>query len=472
MRYVLAVWLMLVAGVAHATDRPVTFASHGAKLHGILVMPDSGRASAGVVLIHGSGPDGAEDYLSQAKAFARGGVAALVYDKRGWNLSGGDWRHRSFDLLASDAVAGARALRIQPGVPPDRVGYWGISQGGWVVAQAAAKDPAAAFVIGIAATGVSPTSQELWHKDQLMIALGYSLKARSIALDFWRLAFDFIVKVDSGVIPIPADMLVNERAGASTGLNYDPRLAWSRVRAPVLLLYGDQDLLEPAKVSAPMIRAALTGAGHAPPTVHFFKASSHAITTRQTGLTFDWGESFHPRYYPTMLTWMADPTLPQLVGNDRASLAKAATIFDPGERYGRALPLRGALIQLPLLIVLPLAMTVWVMMAVTGIIRRGGSPQLTLDLGASLGGVLVYAGFVTFIARSVFAQGLAPTTGYTIPVAQSILPLMGSATLALALASITFRARSPISRSGWVNIVMATLTTCWIVSWGIFGRPL
>jgi uncharacterized protein len=87
-RWICAVWLIFLSVGAHATSRPISFESEGASLHGCIVMPQDGNATAGIVLVHGSGPDGAADYLSQTEAFARDGIAALVYDKRGWNRSG------------------------------------------------------------------------------------------------------------------------------------------------------------------------------------------------------------------------------------------------------------------------------------------------------------------------------------------------------------------------------------------------
>lgn len=468
MRWIVAFWLFVMGATAQASTRPITFDSEGATLNGYIVTPPSGSATAGIVLIHGSGPDGAQDYLSQAEAFARGGIATLVYDKRGWNRSGGDWRRRPFRLLASDAIAAAQALRREAGIPPDRVGYWGISQGGWVVAEAASRDPQTAFVIGVAATGVSPTSQELWHKDNMVRALGYSPKARAIATNFWRMVFDFLVKVDAGVIPLPADILTNERAGTSVGLTYDPLPAWSKVRAPVLLLYGDRDLLEPAADSASMIERALKTARNAP-RVLFFPSSSHTVTTRQTGLTFDWGEAFHPDYYPAIFELIGIGSVRAVRARfPRPTVTPVPRNFERGEIFGEASIARGAIVQLALFLFLPAVLVISGARAALQLRSTGRSTLALADLAVSIGGLIVCAGFVIFLAQSVFAQGLEVMNSYAIPTWQRWLPVAGSCVAFGAVLTMILRIRQRRFR----GVVPAALLLVWCLSWQMVGAPL
>src|SRR5688572_33292096 len=75
----------------------IAFASHGARLSGSLVLPQDGKIHAAVVFIHGSGKQSRN--LHWGQRFARAGIAALVYDKRGAGRSGGEigrasWRER------------------------------------------------------------------------------------------------------------------------------------------------------------------------------------------------------------------------------------------------------------------------------------------------------------------------------------------------------------------------------------------
>ena len=118
----------------------VVFMSHSTKLAGSIVFP-AGRIHAAVVFIHGSGRQ--ERNLQLAERFARDGIAALVYDKRGAGRSGGDYEanqsvsEKNIMLLADDAASALRALsthRAMKGIP---VGLAGISQAGWIAPLAA-----------------------------------------------------------------------------------------------------------------------------------------------------------------------------------------------------------------------------------------------------------------------------------------------------------------------------------------------
>ncbi|MFU8817423.1 MAG: alpha/beta hydrolase family protein, partial [Pseudomonadales bacterium] len=71
-------------------DEEVSFQSGGHALAGSLFVPAGGGNHPGIVLVHGSGPDTREPYRNLADHFARNGVAALIYDKRG--LGGGERR--------------------------------------------------------------------------------------------------------------------------------------------------------------------------------------------------------------------------------------------------------------------------------------------------------------------------------------------------------------------------------------------
>ena len=82
-----------------------------------------------MVLVSGAGPNKRDRLAAEAEAFTRAGLATLAYDKRtaGYSLT-----RRSYSQLADDATAAAAVLRTQPGIDPERVGYWGLSEGGWV----------------------------------------------------------------------------------------------------------------------------------------------------------------------------------------------------------------------------------------------------------------------------------------------------------------------------------------------------
>jgi alpha-beta hydrolase superfamily lysophospholipase len=141
----------------------VHFSSGAVKLAGTVVSPRGRGPFPAIVFIHGSGPDSRENYRGQAIWFARHGVAALIYDKRGVGGSSGDWRYVHFSDLADDAMAAVQLLRSRPDIRRDRVGFWGGSNGGWVAPLAASRDSSVAFVITVSGAAWPPAELAKWR---------------------------------------------------------------------------------------------------------------------------------------------------------------------------------------------------------------------------------------------------------------------------------------------------------------------
>ena len=84
----------------------VIFHNGAVALSGTLCMPRSPGRHAAVIILQGSGGEsrwGTNRFI--ADQFARSGMAALVYDKRGSGDSTGDWKTSSYDDLANDVLA-------------------------------------------------------------------------------------------------------------------------------------------------------------------------------------------------------------------------------------------------------------------------------------------------------------------------------------------------------------------------------
>lgn len=128
----------------------VKFISHGDTLSGSIVFPVDEKVSAAVVFVHGSGPQTRN--MPWAESFAKEGIAALVYDKRGVGKSGGDYEsqqsvsEKNIVLLADDAVSALNALANHSALKGVPLGLTGISQAGWIVPLAAEKSGAVNFI--------------------------------------------------------------------------------------------------------------------------------------------------------------------------------------------------------------------------------------------------------------------------------------------------------------------------------------
>lgn len=167
----------------------VRFRNGDVELVGSLYLPPGPGPHPGIVVVHGSGPQGREmlEYRSWGDYFARLGLATLVYDKRGVGASGGDYqRDSAFTALTGDALGAVQLLRDRAEVDPNRVGINGASQAGWI-AYRAARDPRVAFLALLVPPSVSVAEQEIIRVRAQLRQEGYSEEAVAQAVAHTRL---------------------------------------------------------------------------------------------------------------------------------------------------------------------------------------------------------------------------------------------------------------------------------------------
>jgi dienelactone hydrolase len=126
-------------------------------LAGRLVLPKGAGPFPIVVLLQGSEDTSALRINALQRLLPSEGVGVFVYDKRGTGLSGGSYT-QDFDMLAEDAVAALAEAKRLAGRRAGRVGFFGISLGGWV-APIAASRTSVDFVIVASALAISPLEQ-------------------------------------------------------------------------------------------------------------------------------------------------------------------------------------------------------------------------------------------------------------------------------------------------------------------------
>jgi hypothetical protein len=115
------------------TKEDVLFHNGGVVLSGTLLIPRTHGAHPAIVLVHGSLAETRwGTIMFFADRFARRGIAALVYDKRGTGASTGDWKTATYEEISDDALAGVHLLQRREDVYHDRIGAFGHSEGGAV----------------------------------------------------------------------------------------------------------------------------------------------------------------------------------------------------------------------------------------------------------------------------------------------------------------------------------------------------
>jgi dienelactone hydrolase len=250
---------------AGASDNTLTLESRGARLAATVWLPETGRAPyPGAVLVHGSGRLTATDLLQSAgRRLASMGFAVLAYDKRGVGGSTGEYAsigpansERMFDLLAADALAGIAALRARRDVDPDRVGFVGFSQAGWITPLAASRSRDVAFVVIISGPAVSVGEE---------------------------IAYSKLAGEDPGSEQGVADAEIERRMRAFKGPHgYDPRPVLQALSTPSFWILGEKDRSIPLATTVSVLED-LARTQDKPISLHVIPGVNHGLRDPATG---------------------------------------------------------------------------------------------------------------------------------------------------------------------------------------------
>ncbi|QKV81492.1 S9 family peptidase [Amycolatopsis sp. Hca4] len=406
---------------ADVTNDEVSFRNGGVTLHGTVVAPPGGTKLPGLVMVHGSGAHSRDDYRDQAEAFARQGIATLIYDKR---TEGYSQFERSYATLADDALAAVSALRKRSDVDPARVGVWGLSEGGWVAPLAASRSPDVAFVVTLGANGVEPARQQSWAVENQLRRLGMT----------------------GSIVPMASSTMLRQLAGGGVfpEPHYDPVPVLKSLRQPVLGLWGAKDVLTPPGEAVRIFRDSV--AHH---TLRVFPDAQHQL--RRTTDGFDKLPGYAPGYLELVGSWVQHPP--------GASTADAPP---PQDRQSTAVtPLswyEPAWLQLAVLVLLLVAFG-------SGLIRRIARPARWL----SVTGLLAVLGFlvVDVVIQLSTGKGLGPVVaGRPLPWLALQLVSLGAVAATIGTAVAWWRTRG--FRLGLL-LAGGVLFVPWAVYWGLLG---
>ena len=237
-------------------------------MRAIVRYPDAGGPLPGIVLVDGSGDSAADDWGSQPATFGDCGAVVLTHDKPGCGGSPGDWREQTIADRASDSLAALAVLRRHPGVDQDRVGFLGISQGGWVAYLAASLAPQdVAHLVAISGPAVSAAEQERYR-------IGCAVDGDAEALawvdqrtrrllpgeDPAAIIASQLEFADRPWYALACGDYVAELLPFFVGLaGLDPAVVLPEVRCPVFAAFGGADTLVPVRRSIDILNDLLPG---------------------------------------------------------------------------------------------------------------------------------------------------------------------------------------------------------------------
>ena len=193
-------------------------------------------------------------------------------DRRGSGKSGGEPANGDYEALADDGIAALHVLARDRRIDPQRIGFWGVSQGGWISLLAASRCPETAFAIAISAPMTTPDVQMIFAVSNILRISGYSradielaVAARKAVDDFERGRLDRATaqkRLDAAaakpwfaLIYMSHSFQDPDKSGWAREIRHDPMTILPRVKAPTLIMYGAADPWVPARLSVERLSA-------------------------------------------------------------------------------------------------------------------------------------------------------------------------------------------------------------------------
>lgn len=308
-------------------------------LAGTLTYPSASGTFPAVILISGSGPQdrdetilGHKPFHVLADALTRRGIAVLRFDDRGVGQSTGSFASATTEDFASDVRAGIAWLRQQPMIDAKCLGLIGHSEGGVIAPMVASQSNDVAFVVLLAAPGI--TGEQLMYQQAALIskAAGNSQQFINANTRVQEKLFAAVKqsgdaeelrrRIEKAIHEAPPDEQQVIQAGGMTVdnqmamlkspwlrffLTYNPYDALRTTRVPVLALNGEKDLQVPAKENLRAIQQALHDGGNTAVTIRELPQLNHLFQTTTTGLPSEYGaieETFAPAALQLIGEWI------------------------------------------------------------------------------------------------------------------------------------------------------------------------
>jgi pimeloyl-ACP methyl ester carboxylesterase len=316
-------------------EEKVTFRNGDVTLAGTLLMPSTKGAHPAVILLHGSGEQDRNGYLSlmrfAADNFARHGIAAFIYDKRGVGASTGNWATAGFDDMAGDALAALKMLQRRKDIKPNQIGMWGSSQAGWVMAKATSMSKDIAFIISVSAggSGYTVTQQNNYNMATEMRVRGFSPDEINQVITIWNVFYAVVragadgngEKLDSAVrqaqqnaklkdwlppLSSEIDWKKRDQWFLALDIDFNPVPLWEKYDGPVLGIFGELDSSTPVRQVVPIFEKALASRKNKDYAIKIFPKAHHIILEAETGSDEELPrlKRYVPGYFDIMTDWI------------------------------------------------------------------------------------------------------------------------------------------------------------------------
>lgn len=305
----------------------VRFQSGDVTLAGSLLVPSTKGPHPAVVVAHGWRSANRNFAANLADVFARHGVAALIYDKRGTGGSTGDWHEYSLRILSNDALAATNFLRHRKDINPKQVGLLGESWLGVAASLAASRSKDLGFLI-LAVTPAQPLGERYlagWDPARLR-ANGFSEEDIAEAVAFTKLEVAYrsnevgwekleaAIEKERNKKWFPQTMVARTPGATSkdhwswqeyrlSAIDDHPVSLLRKVTCPVLAIYGDLDREVPPEPNMKLVESALREGRNRDYTVKLLPKGDHGMWDNTSG-SFSRQKGYAPGYFEMMTEWL------------------------------------------------------------------------------------------------------------------------------------------------------------------------
>lgn len=247
-------------------EREVTIGADMWKLGGTLSVPVAKGKVAGIVFVHGPGPNDRDESLFATRIFqdlaeglASRGYAVLRYDKRSkvYSEEMSETYYTIDDETVEDATRATALLRKQPEIDPARIFVLGHSLGGYASPRIAARDRKLAGLI-LMAGPARPIEEVAFDQTNYVMHLkGEPAPNDQARLNQLKAEMDKVKRLDPKadnppvLLGLPTAWWLNVKG-------YDPGAEAKRLGLPMLVMQGERDFAVTMKDFA-LWKSALAG---------------------------------------------------------------------------------------------------------------------------------------------------------------------------------------------------------------------
>ena len=315
-------------------------------LAGTLTVPRKDGRHPVVVLISGSGQQDRDETLMEHKPFlvladylSSRGIAVLRYDDRGFGESTGaeTLAKATTEDFARDASAAVDFLLKHEQINPRQIGLCGHSEGGLIAPMVAGMREDLAFIVLMAAPGVSGPEIVKSQSEAMLRAMKMpedqirqEMQISRIALQFGLSGKQDAEQVFDQALQGVMDQLKNQGEGTASQLDairtgsqmmkttmqrswmqfflrYDPKPALRKIRCPVLAIQGSKDLQVLPELNVPHIREALEEGKNPDFEIVTVEGLNHMFQQCETGAPGEYyqiDETFNPEALKIIADWI------------------------------------------------------------------------------------------------------------------------------------------------------------------------